>query len=127
MIAKKHRISVAEYLTVLIDESEKTQRQISAELGYENANIITMFKQGLTRIPLSMVGPIANALEIDAGDFLAMVMNEYIPETFKALGPTLLGLTLTREEYEMINMFRILQEIHIDEYVGDKKPNSKTS
>ena len=127
MIAKKHRISVAEYLTVLIDESEKTQRQIAEELGYENANIITMFKQGLTRIPLSMVGPIANALEIDAGDFLAMVMNEYMPATFKALGPTLLGLTLTKEEYEMINMFRILQEIHIDEYVGNKKPNSKTS
>ena len=42
MNAKKHRISVAEYLTVLIDESEKTQRQSAEELGYENANIITM-------------------------------------------------------------------------------------
>jgi transcriptional regulator with XRE-family HTH domain len=121
MSKNKSKVSVAEYLSILVDSSDKTQRQIAQELGYENANIITMFKQGLTRVPLNMVGSIANVLEIDAGDFLAMVMNEYMPETFKALRPTLLGLTLTREEYEMVNMFRILQEIHYNQY-GIKEP-----
>lgn len=105
------KVTVAEYLTTLIEASDKTQKQLAEELGYENANIITMFKQGLTRIPLNKVGPLAKALEIDATDFLELVMSEYMPETLMALEPILNGITLTRDEYELVNQYRIIKEL----------------
>ena len=111
MSTKELPATVAQYLTNMIDTSDKTQREIAEEIGYENANIITMFKQGLTRLPLDKVGPIAIALEIDPTMLLEMVMAEYMPETLMALRPILRGLTLTNEEYELINLFRYLQDI----------------
>ncbi len=105
------KVTVSEYLTTLIEASDKTQKQIAEELGYENANIITMFKQGLTRVPLNKVGPIAKALDIDATDFLELVMSEYMPETLMALEPILKGITLTRDEYELVNQYRIIKDL----------------
>jgi len=41
------RKTVAEFLTHAIAHSGKTQKLISDEMGYDNPNIITMFKQGV--------------------------------------------------------------------------------
>jgi len=53
----KPKLTVAQYLTMKIDESGKTQREIATEVGYDAANVITMFKQGSTKLPLNTVGP----------------------------------------------------------------------
>jgi hypothetical protein len=44
----------------------KSQIEISKEAGFQKPNIITMFKQGKTKIPLAKCGVLANALEMDA-------------------------------------------------------------
>jgi transcriptional regulator with XRE-family HTH domain len=104
---KSHeRHTVAQYLTLLINNSEKTQRQIAQEIGYTKPNIITMFKQGLTKLPLEKIGPLAKALEIAPDDLFFKVMSEYMPETFEALSPFLCGQMLSKEELALLDNYR---------------------
>ena len=81
----KTKMTVAQFLTMKIDESGKTQREIATEVGYDAANVITMFKQGSTKLPLNTVGPIARALDVDPVFLLRLAFNEYFPETFEAV------------------------------------------
>lgn len=101
-----HNQTVAEFITQQIRISGKSQVEIARELGYEKPNIITMFKQGKTRIPLEKVGPLANALNIDPLQLLIKVMGEYMPDTLAALQSVLAGLQLTKNEYELLNSYR---------------------
>lgn len=98
--------SVAEFITRHIHVSGKSQVEIASELGYDKPNIITMFKQGRTRIPLNKVGPLAKALGIDPALLLKKIMGEYMPETFAALQSVLDGLQLTQNELELIAAYR---------------------
>lgn len=101
-----HTETVAEFITHQIRVSGKSQVEIASELGYDKPNIITMFKQGRTRIPLDKVGPLAKALKIDPALFLKKVMGEYMPETLAALQSVLDGLQLTQNELELIAAYR---------------------
>jgi len=100
------RKTVAEYLTDAIASSGKTQRLIADELGYDNANVISMFKQGSSPVPLKKVGQLAKALEIDPVCFLRLVMLEYMPETYEAIEQVLDIPLLTKREKLMIESFR---------------------
>jgi hypothetical protein len=53
-----------------INTNDMPQWELAKQLGYENANIITMFKKGTTRVPLSKVAPRADALEMDVGELM---------------------------------------------------------
>lgn len=98
--------TVAEYLTAKIDASGKTQREIATEISYENPNIITMFKTGSTKLPLTTVGPMARALRVDPVYLLRLVMSEYMPETFDAVEHCLGTTILTDNERALIEEFR---------------------
>ena len=98
--------TVAEFITHQIRVTGKSQVEIASELGYDKPNIITMFKQGRTRIPLDKVGPLAKALEIDPALLLKKVMGEYMPETLAGLQSVLEGLQLTQNELELIAAYR---------------------
>ena len=101
-----HTETVAEFITHQIRVSGKSQVEIAQELGYPKPNIITMFKQGKTRIPLDRVGPLAKTLEIDPALLLKKVMGEYMPDTLAALQGVLDGLQLTHNERELIAAYR---------------------
>jgi transcriptional regulator with XRE-family HTH domain len=103
--------SVAQYLTMHINNSEKTQRQIAIEIGYTKPNIITMFKKGHTKLPLEKIGPIAKALEITPDELFFKVMTEYMPETFEALSPFMCGKMLSKEELELIDNYRAFKKL----------------
>lgn len=49
--------AVAREITRMVNSSEKTQHEIAHELGLERSNIITMFKQGRTKLPLNSKRP----------------------------------------------------------------------
>jgi hypothetical protein len=102
---KKGDVSVAEYLTFQLNSSKKTQREIANEIGYTNANVITMFKQGLTKIPVHVAPKLAAAIGIDPGHFLRMCMNEYMPELLPEIEIHLGGLC-TKNEMAMIKAIR---------------------
>lgn len=81
----KTAVTVAKYLEQQIAVCGKSQREISTEIGYANPNIMTMFKTGATKIPLTKVGPLAKALSVDPAFMLRLVINEYMPETWEAI------------------------------------------
>lgn len=63
----------------LIDASPKKQWEIARDVGYEKPNIITMFKQGLSRVPVEKVAAFATALEADPAELLLLWLSEYNP------------------------------------------------
>jgi len=62
----------------LIDGSDKSQIEIARALGYTNANIITMFKKGTTRIPADRVVPFALATGESPAGLLRQWLGAYM-------------------------------------------------
>jgi transcriptional regulator with XRE-family HTH domain len=95
----------ANYLANQIRISEISQKDIAEALGYENANIVSMFKNGLTKVPIEKVPALAKALHLDPAHLLMMAMREYMPEAFAVIQATL-GHTLTNNELALITEVR---------------------
>jgi transcriptional regulator with XRE-family HTH domain len=95
----------AVYLARLIEMSPKTQRQIATEIGYPKANIITMFKQGTTKVPYEKIPALAEALDVDPVEMLRRAMREYAPETLEAIEDAI-GDVLTENERRVIRILR---------------------
>ncbi len=103
----KPQITVAEYLSQQINLCGKTQAEIAKEAGFAKANIITMFKQGNTKVPVSKVGPLAKALEVDPLHLYKLVMSEYEPDTWEMLQESVLKQPfVTKNEMEIIEVIR---------------------
>lgn len=94
-----------QHLDALINASPKSQRQIAAELGYEKPNIITMFKQGSTRLPMEKVPAMATALDVDRVDLLRMWMEDYAPELLVVINENM-GMALSRTERSWVTNLR---------------------
>ena len=105
-VTEAEHIPVAQFISKRIDASEKSQREIATEAGFDNPNVLTMFKQGHTKIPLSRVGALARALNTDPAHLLRLVMSEYTPETWAAIEEIFGGAVLTKNERELITFYR---------------------
>jgi transcriptional regulator with XRE-family HTH domain len=100
-------ITVAAYITGMINLSEKTQAEIAHEAGFGKPNIISMIKKGLTKLPVSKVAPMARALNADPVYLFRLVMSEYEPETWAAIEETILHQpVISDNEYEIIRTVR---------------------
>lgn len=102
----KSRLTVAGYLTQMIDISPMTQAEIAHEVGYTKPNIITMMKTGQTKIPLNKVPKFAKVLGIDPTHLLRIAMQEYMPETWDVLEPIIGQALVTENEMEVIRLIR---------------------
>lgn len=102
---RKGGVRVAEYLAFHLDASKRTQRDIANEIGYANANVLTMFKQGITKIPIAVAPRLAVALGVDPGHFLRMVIDEYMPDLLSEIEKHMGGLC-TRNELTMVRTIR---------------------
>ena len=100
------RTTVADFIADRLAESDKTQRQVAEECGFETPNIITMFKTGATKLPLNRIGPLAKALEVDAAHLLRLVMLEYAPDTWEAIENVMQSTVLTANELLLIRAYR---------------------
>jgi len=105
MAGKRSEVTVAQFLSFQIDVSQKTQREIAREIGYQNANVITMFKQGLTKVPIPVAPKLAIAIGADPGVFLRMALDEYIPDLRPEIERHIGGLC-TRNELAIIKLIR---------------------
>lgn len=103
---KKNRISVAEFLTQQIAISGVSQKEIAESLNYEKPNIITMFKQGKTKIPLNKIAPLAKILGIDPVHFLRLAMLEYNAETWEVLESLLGQRMVSDNEQHALDVIR---------------------
>jgi hypothetical protein len=91
------QMSVAQYISGAISLSGKTQRTIAEDLGYDNPNILTLFKQGKTKLPINKVPAMAKSLGVDPVKLIRLVMREYMPDTWDVLDD-LIGASLVSAE-----------------------------
>jgi transcriptional regulator with XRE-family HTH domain len=107
---KKPNLTVADYLTVQIDlcsKRGKTQTDIAREVGFDKPNIITMLKQGKSKLPISRVGAMARALGVDPLHLFQLAMSEYEPDTWAVIEDQVLKQPfITANEYEIIQLVR---------------------
>ncbi|MDP2787085.1 MAG: hypothetical protein Q8O79_03290 [Pseudomonadota bacterium] len=96
---------VARLISERIDATEQLQKDIAMKAGFDKPNIITMIKQGKTRLPLDKVGPMAQALEIDPVQLLEMCLEEYQPATWKAIAPYMKS-AITQDELSLLTALR---------------------
>jgi hypothetical protein len=71
------------HVAMLITQSGKSQKEIADGLGYCNANIITMFKNGNTRVPPEKVVPLAQMLNEPPPALLQAWLSAYMPGFLK--------------------------------------------
>jgi transcriptional regulator with XRE-family HTH domain len=91
----------------LINQSEKTQREIALAMGYERSNLISMFKQGITRVPLDKVPALAEALDVDPAELIVMWLSDYEPELLEVINSNV-GMLLSGTERSWIAHLRKL-------------------
>lgn len=99
-------ITIADFIADRLAETDKTQREIAAECGFETPNIITMFKNGSTKVPLNRIGALAKALDADPAHMLRLAMREYMPDTWESIENTLKSTLLTANELKLVRAYR---------------------
>lgn len=97
--------TVAAFVRDRIRVLGKPQKEIAAECGFEAPNVITMIKQGRTKLPLAKVGRMAKALEADPVYLLKLCLSAYQPDTWASLEP-LFDLALTQDERTLLGSLR---------------------
>lgn len=100
------KVSVAKYISQQLQICGKSQIEVANDLGYENPNVITMFKQGKTKLPIVKVKLLANSLGVDPIFLLKLVMTEYMGDAWEVISDILGGTIITESEE------RILAIIH---------------
>lgn len=98
--------NVAEYITWQIQLCGKAQTEIAEQAGFEKPNVITMIKQGKTKVPLNKIGSLAKALEIDPVFFMKMVISEYLPDLSEMIQHITNQPILSKNELEFIEVIR---------------------
>jgi len=98
--------TVSSFITKLLAESKKTQREISEECGFETPNLITMIKNGTSKLPINRIASLAKALDIDPAHLLRVVMAEYSPDSWAAIELNMRGVVLTANELDLVRKFR---------------------
>lgn len=101
--------ALAEWLNEnLNDLSGMSNAEIAAELGYERANIVAMWKTGRTRIALRPLNAIARLTKTPLEHLFALWIEQYARE--KGLKPQpylhLLDRIVTPDEMELVQAFR---------------------
>jgi transcriptional regulator with XRE-family HTH domain len=100
------RPSVAQFISFHLSISDRSQKEIAEEIGFEKPNVLTMIKQGTTKLPLARVGAFAKALDVDAAYLLRLALQEYTPETWAAIEDVFSGRLLTQNELLLVKVFR---------------------
>lgn len=98
--------SVADFIGMQIEKLGKLQSEVAKEAGFDKPNLITMIKQGKTKLPLAKIGLMARSLEVDPIYMFALCMNEYMPETWEAIESLKDQPLLTKNEVEIIKAVR---------------------
>lgn len=98
--------NVAEYIAWQIQLCGKQQTEIAEQAGFDKPNVITMIKQGKTKVPLNKIGSMAKALEIDPVFFMKMCLNEYLPDLAESIQSITNQPIITVNEWEIIQVIR---------------------
>jgi hypothetical protein len=102
----KKSITVASYIAQQIAICGKSQIVISNEIGYENPNVLTMFKQGKTKLPITKVKQLAASLCVDPLHLLKLTMMEYMPESWAVIEDIIGNSPVSESEMHILGIVR---------------------
>lgn len=99
---------VARFIGQRIDElsSRKAQREIAQQAGFKAPNIMFMFKQGLTKVPLDRVLDLARALEVDPRVLFELVLEQVYGEGSNPVTEIFHGVIPSAQEAALIRAMR---------------------
>lgn len=98
--------TVSDFIADRLADSDKTQRQVAQECGFDNPNVISMFKRGQLKLPINRIEALAKALDADPVHLLRLVMLENLPESWTAIEDIMKSTILTANEFELVRAFR---------------------
>ena len=69
--------TIAQILATAIEVSGLTDKEIALRTGFFHGNLITMMRQGLTRVPVDKMPALCLLLGLDEEEFVAHARREY--------------------------------------------------
>ena len=104
-----YNTTLARFLRDRIDAvaATKNQREIANEVGYDKANIVSMYKRGDAKVPLHTIPAFAKALDADVGHMFRMALEQYWPDLEKQV-IDIFGNTVSNNEMEFVKRIREL-------------------
>ena len=109
MTKKPHEdTQLAKYVErrVLELKGTKSQSEIAAEAGYVNQNMITMIKQGSSKVALDRVPALARALETDPAFVMRLALEQAIGQTAGEAVVEVFGEPVTANEVGWLQVIR---------------------
>ncbi|MFN3208932.1 MAG: XRE family transcriptional regulator [Roseovarius sp.] len=91
---------------VLELKPRKSQAKIAAQAGYTNPNMITMIKQGSSKVALDRVPTLALALEADPAFVMGLALEQSIGRTAAAAVIEIFGAPITSNERGWVEAIR---------------------
>lgn len=91
---------------VLELKPSKNQAEIAAQAGYTNANMITMIKQGSSKVALDRVPALAHALEADPAFVMRLALEQAIGRTAAEAVVEVFGEPVTANEVGWLQAIR---------------------
>lgn len=95
-----------EFISMMINYSSVKQLDMAKELGVKNANIISMYKQGRSKIPLNKIPKLAKILGLDPKFLVRKYLLEYDPEKLKIFESVFGVSSITENEMQIIDEIR---------------------
>ncbi|AHM05752.1 hypothetical protein roselon_03497 [Roseibacterium elongatum DSM 19469] len=99
---------LAEFISrrVLELRPKKSQRDIAAEAGFVNPNMISLLKSGASKVPLDRVPALARALETDPKLLFLMALEQAGGETTRLAAEEIFGTIVSRNEVAWLEEIR---------------------
>lgn len=98
--------TVAEFITSRLRLCRKSAGEIAQEMGYPNANLISMIADGKAKLPLKDIKKLAVALDIDPAYLLLVVLADYMPETLGVIEDIVGSPLLSHNERKLVESYR---------------------
>ena len=84
----------------------KSQKQIAKESGFANPNMITILKNGVAKVSLDRVVPLAVSLGIDPATAFRLAVLQYVSPEALAQVESLFGRIVSDNELEILEYIR---------------------
>jgi hypothetical protein len=105
-------VKVADYVAKHLEiqaAAGRTARQIAAEVGFKNPNMISMIKTGRAKVPFEKIPALARALRVDVALLLRLALEQQWPKINKTVCE-IFGSILTANERDIIETVRMVSK-----------------
>ena len=85
MTTTDHVAVFIKLICATIDASDKSQRQIALDAGFDKPNVLSMIKTGIMKVPMDKIVPLADALGLDRAMFLSLGLRAYMPSLLEVV------------------------------------------